>query len=228
MKALFNTLFYNPMFEGLLFIYDLIGAEGLGLSIIILTIIIRIVLSPFFYKGAKNQTLMQRLQPEMNRIKKKFKDNKEEQAKAMMGLYKEHNLNPFSSFLLLIIQLPIFLALFQIFRNSETIITNFGDPLFLGIHLAEASIVLAIVAAILQYFQGKLALAKSSNESSSKQQKNIGKAMIYFAPIISLVILTTLPSALALYWIVSTLFSIGQQIIINNTLDKKNNNESSK
>ncbi|MEX1014481.1 MAG: YidC/Oxa1 family membrane protein insertase [Candidatus Paceibacterota bacterium] len=220
MKTLFNNLIYSPLSEGLVFIYENFGLEDLGLSIIILTIIIRVILLPFFYKGAKNQTLMQKLQPDMEEIKKKHKDNKEEQAKALMALYKENKLNPFSSFLVLLIQLPIFFGLFRIFQDIEAI-NAFSSHIFLGINLAEPSILFAAIAAIFQYVQGRLSLSltKSNNKNNSMQAK-IGKNMVYFAPIISIVILVNLPSALALYWVFNALFSGVQQIIINKRLKK--------
>lgn len=218
---LFNSLFFEPILALLVFIYDHVAFNDLGLAIIALTVLIRLVLFPLFYRGAKDQTLIQKLQPRIEEIKNKHKKNREEQTKALMTLYREHKLNPLSGFLILIIQLPIFIALFQIFRNPDTISSTFDNPFFLGlINLGEVVMVFALLAAVLQYFQGKLAFSKRKTTSPANSPlANFTKTFIYAGPIISLMILTRLPSALALYWIVSTLFSLGQQFIINKKLE---------
>jgi YidC/Oxa1 family membrane protein insertase len=178
-----------------------------------------VVLLPFFYKSSKDQALIRKIQPKINEIQKKYKEDKEKQGKELMNLYKEHKLNPFSGFLLLIIQLPIFFALFRIFRNPELITETFDHVTAFGlINLTEVVIPIVVVAAILQYFQGKISLA--ANKTSNNQQNNnpmakMGNSMIYITPIISFVVLIQLPSALAVYWITSSLFSIGQQFVIN-------------
>src|SRR3989338_7089858 len=112
---MFQTLFYNPLFNLLIFIYNNFAFQDLGLAIIFLTLFIRIIFLPLFYKSTKNQILIQRLQPELNKIQHDHKDNKEKQAQAMMDLYKKHNVNPFSSFLMLFIQLPVLIAIYRLF-----------------------------------------------------------------------------------------------------------------
>ena len=231
---MFNTLFFQPLLALLEFIYQRVAFNDLGLAIIILTLVIRIVLLPFFYRSAKDQALMRKLQPYVNEIKQKHKSNKEKQGQALMALYREHKLNPFSSFLVIIVQLPIFFALFKLFRDSEFIAQTFTNTTLLGIlSLGEACVLLAIIAAGLQYVQGVLSLGGSKkNKEQAPQQKSLqqfGKTMIYVAPALTFFILMNLPAALGLYWVASTLFSIGQQFIINQKLASiviNNNNES--
>jgi YidC/Oxa1 family membrane protein insertase len=219
MANLFNNYVFEPILSLLIWVYQNISLGDLGLAIIILTLLIRVVLLPFFYKSSKDQALIRKIQPKVNEIKKKYKEDKEKQGKELMNLYKEHKLNPFSGFLLLIIQLPIFFALFRIFRNPELITETFNHVTAFGlINLTEIVIPVVAVAAILQYFQGKISLA--INKTSNNQQNNnpiakMGNSMVYIAPILSFVILIQLPSALAVYWITSSLFSIGQQFVIN-------------
>ena len=112
MKTLYTTYLYQPILAVLVFIYNSVGFSDLGLSIIILTILVRIILFPIFYKSAKDQTLLQRLQPHIKKIQLDHKDNREVQAKALLSLYKEHKVNPFTGFALLLVQLPIFIVLF--------------------------------------------------------------------------------------------------------------------
>ncbi len=229
MSYLFNTYLYNPLLNGLIFLYDYASFGDLGIAIILLTVIIRFIFYPLFYKSFKNQTLMQKIQPEIERIQRDMKDDKENQAKALMALYREHKINPFSSFLLLFIQLPVLIALYQVFLNGlsgdlggilYSFIPNPGtlNPIFLGlIDLSQKSIIIVILAAIVQYWQGSLSLAKNAGQPES-QTAQIGRKMIYIGPVLTVDILGNLPAAVGLYWLVSSLFSVGQQWLINRKL----------
>lgn len=221
---IFHVYIYAPILGALVFIYENMAFHDLGIAIAILTIATRIILFPIFYKSAKDQTLMQKIQPKMKEIQEKFKGNKEAQAQALMALYKENNLNPFSGFLLLLVQLPIFLALFQIFSRELSNVAFDSVALFGLINLSEKSVVLAVVAAGLQYIQGKMALA-TAGSGNNNPAASIGKMMVIIGPAITLVILFSLPSALGVYWIVSTLFSIGQQVYINKKINEKSATE---
>lgn len=216
MKELFFNTIQNPIFSVLQYIYDTVGVHDLGVSIIILTILIRVVLLPIFYKGAKDQSLMQKLQPKIKEIQKKHKENKEEQAKVLLALYKEHKVNPFSGFALLIIQLPVFIALFQIFTD-QVLGPAFDSRLFLGlINLEVKNIYLAVFAAGIQYIQSKMMLPKKTNkEEKSGPMESIGKTMVFIGPAFTVIILMNLPAALGLYWAVSNIFSVIQQFYIN-------------
>ena len=220
MVNLFNTYLYNPILAILVYIYNNLAFQDLGLAIILLTIFVRIILFPLLYKGARDQSLMQRLQPHIKKIQLDHKDNKEEQAKKLLKLYREHNVNPFSSILLLIFQLPILIAIYRVFLQGLSI-EIFDNQIFLGlINLGENSIILVAIAAILQYFQAKLILSSPNIQSQDKSSPfaSVGKSMVWIGPILTFVILVNLPAALALYWLVSNIFSIGQQIFINKRL----------
>lgn len=211
MKNLYHIYLYQPILLVLTFIYEKIAFHSLGFSIALLTILIRLILFPLFYKGAKHQTIIQKIQPLVKKIQRDHKDDKEEQARALMALYKEHKINPFTSLLLIFFQLPILIALYRVFLKE---IGNFDNIIFLGfINLRNRSLVVAFIAAILQYYQVKLSLPKiNSNDDKASQ---MGRAMIYIGPILTLAILSSFPSAIGIYWITSTLFSIGQQLVIN-------------
>jgi len=222
MKNLFNSLLYQPILEVLIFIYKYIAFHDLGLAIILLTIFIRLLLLPFFYHGAKDQTKIQRLQPMVKKIQEDHKHDKEKQTKALMDLYKEHRINPFSSILLLIIQLPILIALYRVFLTglSNAVFDNYN---FLSlINLNEKSIAIVVLATLAQYFQGKLMLPKTgAGQATTDKANKANQAMLlYVGPALTLIILINLPSALGLYWLVSSLFSLGQQLFINKALEK--------
>ncbi|MEK9170309.1 MAG: YidC/Oxa1 family membrane protein insertase [Patescibacteria group bacterium] len=228
---MFRTLFIIPLINALVFFYNTIAFQDLGLAIIFLTLFIRIILFPFFHKGTKNQILLQRLQPKIKKIQEDHKNEKEKQAQAMMELYKEHKVNPFSSILLLFIQLPVLIALYQVFWRDlspemfQSLYSFISTPsalhtTFLGlIDMKEKSILIVGLAAIFQYIQGYLTLPKIEKGKELSAPEKMGRQMVYFSPIITLVILSSLPSAVGLYWIVTGIFSIAQQIYINKTLN---------
>jgi len=223
MINLFNNFIYEPLLAVLVFIYQNIAFGDLGLSIILLTIFVRVVLFPVFWKSAKDQALMNRLQPHIKQIQLDHKDDREEQAKKLMALYKEHRLNPLSGFLLLLIQLPILIAIYHIILRDLTtdIFTNFY---FLGLlDLGEKSLVLAVIAAAFQYLQGKISFPRrnsSKKDDLSASMAQMGRMMIIIGPAVTFFILVNLPAAVGIYWTTSVLFSLGQQVIINKKLPK--------
>jgi YidC/Oxa1 family membrane protein insertase len=222
MAALFNTYLYQPILAVLIFIYQNISFGDLGVAIILLTVLVRIVLFPLFYKGAKDQTIAQRLQPKIKQIQVEHKENKEKQAEALMALYKEHKFNPLSGILLLLVQLPVFIALFQIFRK-ELGAEVFGNQMLFGlIDVGAKSIIIVIIAAGLQFLQGKLSLPpeKKGADAGANPLASAGKIMIYVGPLFTVLILMNLPAGIGIYWIVTTLISVIQQAYINAKLAK--------
>lgn len=228
MAGLFNSIIYQPILALLVWIYQTVAFHDLGIAIVALTILVRIVLFPVFYKGSRDQTIMQHLQPHVKKIQLDHKDEKEVQAKKLMALYSRYKINPLSGFLLLIVQLPVFIALFQIFRK-ELGGAVFTSQMFLGfMNLGEKSIVIAIIAALAQYIQGKISLPKAQPSSDSKNPlASMGKTMVYMGPVLTFGILMGLPAAIGLYWIVSSLFSIAQQHYINKKMPAFENLEES-
>ena len=229
---LFNEIFYKPLFNGLIFLYNIIPNHDMGISIIVLTIIIRLILWPLTNKGIKSQKALAALQPKIEEIKKKFKD-REAQAKALMAVYSENKINPLSGILPLLIQIPIIFALWRVFLNSinsdfSSIYPFIQAPaeiqtVFLGLFdLTKRNMLLAVIAGVLQYFQTKMVMPSFAKATDGKPSDAINfsqvmsKQMLYFGPVISMVIFWTLPAALPLYWIVVTLMTILQQYLNKN------------
>lgn len=225
---LFNEIFYKPLFNGLIFLYGIVPNHDMGLSIIVLTIAIRLILWPLTGKGIRSQKVLAALQPKIEEIKKKFKDKKEDQAKALMALYSENKINPLSGILPVIIQIPFIIALWRVFLNSTNLDLNsiywfIQKPgqiqtAFFGLFdLTKNSVLLAVIAGVLQYFQTKMIMpsfAKSADGKSSGSadfSQIMSKQMLYFGPVISIIIFWRLPAALPLYWIVVTLMTMLQQ-----------------
>ena len=216
----FRELFYEPLLNGLIWLYETVAIQDLGLAIILLTIAVRLLIYPLFHQGIKYQKVIQDLRPELNKIKDKHKNNKEAQTKATLELFKTHKLNPLAPFLSLIVQLPVFLALYVIFvgdftrtiepwlysftpRPGELHLTFFGL-----INLTQASPVVAVLAALSQYFQARLAFTAGTTPA-------MRVVMLYFLPGLILTALFKFPAAVGLYWLTTTVFSIIQQIIVN-------------
>ncbi|NCB20903.1 MAG: membrane protein insertase YidC [Clostridia bacterium] len=243
MTHLFQVIFYQPILNLLIFIYNNIAFQDLGFSIIIITVIIKLVLWPLSKKSIKSQSSIQEIQPKIDELKKKNKDNKEAMGRELMSLYKEHKVNPFSSCLPLLIQLPFFIAVFRVFRDGvashlELLYSFVAQPeginnIFLGfMDLSKPVIYLAVLAGIAQFWQAKMMMAKKKkvNKLDDKVIKGnkeenmaaiMNKQMLYFMPGITIFIGVTLPGGLTLYWFVLTLLTILQQSIMHKkiTLD---------
>lgn len=239
---LFNTFFYQPLFNGLIFLYNIVPSHDFGVSIIILTILIRLIIWPLTNKGIKNQKVLNKIQPQIEEIKKRFKDNKEGRARALMALYTDNRISPFAGFLPIIIQIPIIIALWRVFLNSAnldmgSLYSFISAPasiqlVFLGlVDLSQRSVVLAIISGVLQYFQTKMIMpsfAKASKGAPPSKSSDFGqtmsKQMLYLGPVLSIVIFWSLPAALPLYWIVVSLLTILQQYLNQNNGREFNKN----
>jgi len=226
---LFNQILYYPLFNALVWLYNIIPGQDLGIAIIILTALIRLILYPLSRKAIRSQKAMAKLQPEIKEIRKKYK-NKEEQAKAMMGLYQKYKINPLSGCLPILIQLPILVALYRVFftgLDPQKLNGLYGfieqpsslNPIFLGlVDLSQRSIVLAILAGIFMFIQSKMLMPQKALQSTQGTKiagldisSLMSHQMVYFMPLITIFIAWNLPAALPLYWIVITLFGIVQQ-----------------
>jgi len=230
MFALYHEIFYQPLLNTLVFLYETIALYDFGLAIIIFTLVIRVLLFPLFQKSIRYQTTMQHLQPEMKRIEDETKKDKEREVKEKLALYKKHHVNPFYGFFFIVVQLIILIALFHILNSyKETIPKDLypfipsppplNETLFGLINLTKSNILLVSVAAIAQYFQGKLSLPKKQSGVKPSHAELVGRQMVYVGPVIMLVAFASLPAAIPLYFLVSTLFSIAQQLVINKELN---------
>jgi YidC/Oxa1 family membrane protein insertase len=225
----FNLILYRPLLNSLILLYQYLPGHDFGLSVILLTVLIRLILYPLMSQSLKSQKALSGLQLKIQEIQKKYVNDKEKQAKEMIGLYQKEKINPFSGLILVFLQLPILIALYQVFWKGlrpEEMVNLYSfvaqpervNPTFLGlVNLAEASLVLAILAGIIQFFQTKLTLPQKEKgaEKTNPQFSDIfQKQMIYFLPVFTILILLRMPAAISLYWIVTSLFSIIQQYFI--------------
>ena len=120
MSSLWNSIFYQPIYNILIFIIDHITFGDVGFAIILVTIVVKLILSPLTKKSIKSQILMKKMEPELKEIKKKF-PNREEQAKKTFELYKKYGTNPFSGCLVVLLQLPVIFALYYVFYKGLSV-----------------------------------------------------------------------------------------------------------
>ena len=182
----------------LTFFYDVSGSYGI--AIILLTVAIRLVLAPLTFSQSKSMEAMKARQPVMNALQQKYKDNPEEYQRRVLELYKEHKVNPLSGCLPMLIQLPFLCALFSVLRNFD-----FGTGFLWLTSLSEPDpyYILPVASALTTYTQ----MIKTSADASQK-------SMMLIMPIFIGYISISFPAGLVLYWVVSNLFSMGQQYLI--------------
>jgi len=257
MTELFNTVLYEPLFNLLMYFYKVIPGMDIGVAIIIVTIITKIVLFWPSLSSIKSQKSMQELQPKIDAVKKKYKDNKEQQSKELMNVYKENKVNPFSSCLPLLIQLPILIALFRVFMGGlntdpETgilvadqlnhlysslrdyfSINPISPLLFNWVDLSKPFWVFALLAAAFQFWQSKMLMIrqqipKTPGAKDEGMAATMSKQMVYFMPLITFFFGLTFPAGLTLYWMMSTLFMVGQQFYFLRRKNKVKPNEPEK
>ncbi|MBI4120068.1 MAG: membrane protein insertase YidC [Parcubacteria group bacterium] len=242
MGEVFNQLIFYPIFNLLVFIYNTLPRSDFGVAIIALTILTRLLFVPLSIKTLRSQKELTMLQPKLKEIQEKYKNDRQALGRATMELYREHKVNPFSGCLPLLIQLPVLIALYQAFRTGldpksldglYSFVKNPGsiNQTSLGfINLTLKNPPLAILAGALQFFQSRLSLVGKSDSGTSQRQGaqregNIGtgtlgtgainRQMLYFFPIMVILISWNLPTGLVIYWVVTTIFSILEQWYIN-------------
>jgi YidC/Oxa1 family membrane protein insertase len=227
--AIYNSIFYQPMYNLLIGFYNVIPGHDLGLAVIGVTILTRLVLYPLSLKSIKAQKMMQDLQPKLEELKKRHAKDKEKQAAETMKLYREEKINPFSSCLPLLLQLPFLIALFHVLQNvtnpdSLTILYNFipspgqvnAIGLFGWVDLAKTSLIIALLAGAAQFWQGFMLLRqrppiKNSATKDEDFSTMVNQQMTYIMPVMTAYIAWRFPAGVSLYWFVSTLLLALQQ-----------------
>jgi len=238
MSSLFNLIVYKPLYNGFVILMDLLPWFDVGVLVIIFTIIVKFFLFPLSRKAITAQADLKAIEPEINKIKETYKNNKEEQARKTMALYKERKINPFSSIFVALIQFPIILALYFIFTRSGFPVIN--DSLlysfthhpdvinmnFLGlINITDKSIILSLLAAISSFFQMRFSMpAQAKKEGAASFKDDLARSMSlqmrYGFPVIVFFISYTISGVIALYWLTSNLFTLAQEKFIRRNTAK--------
>jgi len=234
---------------------DLLPWVDVGIAVILFTIIVRLIIFPLSKNALLTQVRMKEVEPEANKIKAEYANDRQKQGLKVMELYKAKGIKPFSGVLLLIIQLPILLALISVFYKiiptiDPTILYSFVHvpaikPFLLGLDLTKPNIILSIITAVIQYFQMHYSLASrqhralvaknggkalGGNDFSSTMANSMNGQMKYILPLIAFastywIIPARFPQAasiIAIYWSISSLFTLGQELYIRKRhLEKK-------
>ena len=211
-------------------IYGVVG--NYGVAIIIVTVLMRIIIFPLTLKQEKSMKKMRELQPELEKIKEKYKNNPQEYQQKTAELYRESGVNPLGGCLPLLIQMPVFVALYWAFSGNAIP----ADAKFLWFTLKQpdrlfmignfAFNLLPILNVGVTYIQQKIMTSATSGQESSQQMQT----MLYMMPLMMLFIFYKMPSGVTLYYLVSGALSLVQQYFIlkGRSDDGKDNIKSSK
>jgi YidC/Oxa1 family membrane protein insertase len=226
-SLIFDEALYRPLLNILVLFYEYIPGRDFGIAIICLTILIKLIFYPLGSKAIKSQKALADLQPKVKEIQEKYKNDKAEQGQKLLELYKTEKINPLSGCLPVLIQLPVLIALYRVFwagLNPDQLTKIYSfiprpetiNSLFLGfLDLSKPNIILAIIVGISQYLQIKLITPKNIGaKKDGDMSAQIQKQMMYFTPVMMFFILLSLPSALGIYLLTTTLFTIAQQYFI--------------
>ena len=212
--------FLEPLSRGMLYMLiwlkNWCGSYGLG--IILLTLIVRTIFWPVSHYANRSMRKMQKIQPLMKEIRKKYKDNPQQMNMEIMKLYKEHNVNPMSGCLPVLLQMPVFLALYATLSGSvEPRHTAFMWMNDLSMPDTVAHIFSLPINPLMIMMTATMLIQQKLTPSAADPQQ---QKMMMFMPLIMLVMLYNLPSGLTLYWTVSQFISIAQ-LIVNKELEKR-------
>lgn len=236
MIAFLKLVIYNPLYNILILILN-IPYVDVGIAVVLLTLLVKVVLYPLSKKATTTQIVMKEKEKELKEIREKYKD-KQEQAVKTLEFYKTNKINPFSSILTILIQIPIIYALYHIFLRSglpliqTDLVYSFIDipnavsMKFLGFwDISKKSIFLALLAAVTTFFQ--LHLSSKTTIKTNTDTKDLSSMMMtqmkYTFPIVVFFISWSISGVIALYWFVSNILGIIQDKIIKNNLEKSKN-----
>ena len=205
-EGFWNEYIVWPLVSAITFFKELLGTYGLG--IIAVTIIIRIVILPLMIKQTKSSKNMQEVQPELQKLKEKYSSKdavtQQKYQQEMMALFKERGINPAAGCLPVFVQMPILIGFYHaISRMNNTPEINLGS--FIGFELAEPSIILAVLAGLMQFVVLRTGPAMDNPQM---------KIMMYIMPFMIIGFGSVLPAALTLYWVVGNIISIIQNLFI--------------
>jgi YidC/Oxa1 family membrane protein insertase len=235
--SLFNTFLYQPLYNALIGLIDVVPGGSLGLAVIVLTIIVKLILFPLSAKAIRTQIKIKDIQGDLDALKNEHKDDREAMGKAMLDIYRENKINPFASIILIFIQIPVIIALYFVFSKAgfpmintdllysfipapEILTTNFLNFIDLT---KNKNALIALFAGVSQYYQMKFAFNKNPGSEKPKEEqtqmeqmmKTMQFQMKFIMPVITFFISFSLVSVIGLYWFVSNLFAIGQELYIH-------------
>jgi len=239
MSTFFKQLLYVPFYNLLIFFAWLTGGS-VGWAIILVTIVIRILLLPPSLKAAKATTKMQALQPKMNELKEKYKGDSKKLNEETMKMYKEAGASPLGCCGPMLIQLVVIWILYRVFMigfdtaNYNLLYSFTPRPeslnnLFMGFDMSKPDLwILPIIAGATQFVLSMMTLPKIDPKAKQDPAMAMNRQMAYLFPIMTIFIGRSLQSGLIIYWIITTIFSIGQQWYVNKNIKNKTDENNTK
>ncbi|HUD02874.1 MAG TPA: YidC/Oxa1 family membrane protein insertase [Candidatus Paceibacterota bacterium] len=238
---IFETILIAPLYNAFIFLIGIMPGGDVGLAIIAMTIVVRAVFYPAFSASIRTQMAMAAIQGDLDEINRKYKDNPDEKAKHTMELFKTKEVRPFAGFVAILVQIPIFIALYYaLIREGlphvETrllysfvhvpvlVNTNFFGLMNL---LSPHNILLALIVAGLQYAVVKLSLVRTKRATTTPLAPEKAQAqamqqnmMLYAMPVLYIFIVYSFPAAAGLYFATSNVISLGQEFLIRRELQR--------
>lgn len=234
---IWHSVFFDPVYNTLIFFVDLFPGGDVGLAIVATVVVVKLVLFPLSIKAVKTQRIMREIEPKLKELKEKFKDKREEQAKAMMEIYREAGMNPFASIAVMFLQIPFVIALYLAVSNGggvalpainvDILYSFIPTPdqvttMMLGVFdTAAKSLPLALVAGVTQFISTRYAMpALAPKEAGATPSfkddfaRNMNLQMRYVMPIVIVFVAYTFSAAIALYFVVSNLMTLLQEYVV--------------
>lgn len=234
---IWHTFFFDPIYNTLVFFIDVAPRGDVGLAIICSVIVVKTILLPLSVRAAKTQKAMKRAEPQLKEVKERLKDDRQAQAQAMMEIYSKEGISPFASILLIFIQIPIIFALyFAVVSgggvplpdiNLDLLYNWISAPEVVNVQFLELiditgrSALLAALAGVTQYFQIKMTLPtmeprdpNAKPDMKDELMRNMQVQMRYVMPVVVAVFAYTISAAIALYFFVSNVVGILQELYV--------------
>ena len=234
---IWHTLFFDPVYNGLVFFIDVMPGGDVGLAIIAIVVVVKTILLPLSIKAAKTQRVMREIEPKLKEIRETLKDKRQEQGEAMLKLYREAGISPFASIFLIFLQIPIVIALyFSVYTGGGIALPAINTDIlysfvwipelvnmnFLGmLDITGKSLVLAFLAGVTQFYQVKMAMPalppRDPNAAPNFKEdfgRNMQMQMRYVMPVIIFFVAYYISAAIALYFFVSNLVAVLQEVYI--------------
>lgn len=233
LSSFFHLVVYDPLYNSLVFLLSVLPSiSNVALAIIALTVAVKIILFPLARKAIHTQRAMRVAAPKLEEIKKQYKDDQKMYLEKTLALYREYNIHPFASIATLFIQIPVILGLYWVFYKGglptidTTLLYSFVPPpesvdmhFIFGINMGDRSVALAVLAGVTQFLHALLSVQKPEPPQGTPTFKDdlmrsMHVQVKYVLPVLVGIFAYTISAAVALYWIVSNTFTIGQELLV--------------
>jgi YidC/Oxa1 family membrane protein insertase len=229
-RAAYDAVIHAPLYNAIVALLEVVPGASLAAAVVILTVVVRLALFPVSKSALLSQIKMREMQPEIEALRARHKDDPQKLAAETMALYRKNKVNPFASFGMILVQIPIFIGLYSVFSSSFDAVdlsllypfvpapAEAVNPFLFGIDLRDRSVALALVAAVAQHLAGRFLIQSVQAPKVDGFQADFSKAMrsmsLYFMPALTFTFSAAVTAALPLYWTIGSIFTIGQELYL--------------